>query len=197
MSEVEQAVVETPDAGATPPVEEANAQDELDTLLGEFSAETEPTPPAESSAEANKLDEVHAMLQDGQKKEALRVTNERITESVKTFKEAAGTDISDDMVETLLHGKAAKDARFAKAFIEAENNPAAWDSVVKAMAKEYAAIVSAAPDPDATADQDAVVAAVHSASTKAPAADAPGDDEVATMSTGDFNDLQRELGVDP
>lgn len=197
MSEVEQAVVETTDAGATPPVEEASAQDELDTLLGEFSAEPEPTPTAESSAEANKLDEVHAMLQDNQKKEATRVTNERIADSVKMFKEAAGADISDDMVETLLHGKAAKDPRFATAFMEAQSKPAAWNSVVKAMAKEYSSIVSAAPDPDATADQDAVVAAVQSASTKAPPSGDVSDNEVATMSTADFNKLQRAAGVEP
>lgn len=200
MIEEQQAVVETTDAEGQPSAEGASAQDELDTLLGEFQTqpETESTATAPSSAEATKLDEVHSMLQDNQRQEAERVTTQRLTESVTAFKEAAGGNISDDMAETILQGRAAKDPRVFQAFKDAGTNPAGWDKVVKAIAKDYNAQMASQPDADATADQDAVVAAVQSATTKAPIDGKEiNDDSVASMSPADFNDLQRSLGVNP
>ena len=69
--------------------------------------------------------------------------------------------------------------------------------MVKALAKEFTAAAQTAPDADATADQDAVVAAVTSASTKAPETPDVSDDDIAMMSTEDFHKLQNSLGVRP
>jgi len=199
MTNDNQAVVETTDAPGEPVAEGASAQDELDTLLGEFTTEPEPTaaPVADSSADATKLDEVHAMLRDTQAREENRVTEQRITESVKSFKEASGVPLTDEMAETLLHGKAAQDPRFLQAFKDADKNPAAWNKVVTAFAKSHASQLAKMPDADATADQDALVAAVQSATTKAPMAEELTDKAIASMSTADFNDLQRKMGVNP
>lgn len=198
MNDDQQAVVEQTETEATPSVEGANAPDELDALLGEFQAqETEPTTTAASSAEISKLDEVHTMLKDNQLRDTTRINSERITDAVKMFKNSVGLPITDEMAEVILQGKAAKDVRIQQAFNNAGVDPAGWNKVVKAVAKDYAKQVAETPNQDATADQNAVVAAVQSASTKAPTADNVTDDQVATMSTADFNALQRSLGVHP
>ena len=196
MNDDEQAVVDESNAADTVATED-NAQDELDSLLSEYSTETEQATTVESSTDASKIDEVHAMLQESQRKEAETVTSTRIADSVKLFNESLETPMSKDMVETILHGRAAKDPRVLNAFSQAGQNPAAWNKVVKALAKDYASELAKSPDADATADQDAVVAAVRSATTKAPETAEITDDSVATMSTKDFNALQRSMGVAP
>lgn len=196
MNDDEQAVVDESNATGTVATED-NAQDELDALLGEYSTETEQTTTVDGSGDASKIDEVHAMLQKDQEEKAQRVTTDRIAESVDLFNKSLEVPLSKDMVETLLHGRAAKDPRVLDAFSKAGKDPAAWNKVVTAMARSYASEMAKSPDADATADQDAIVAAVQSATTKAPDTPDISDDAVATMSSQDFNALQRSMGVEP
>lgn len=198
MNEDEQAVVEpTNVVEEVPAAPVDSAQDELDSLLSEYSSEPEqPAPIATEPVEtADKLDEVHSYIQGVQRQDAERVTNERIENSVKMFNESLEVPLSDEMAKTLLHGMAATDPRILKAFTNASNNPEGWNKVVKGMAQNYAKSMAQTPNADATADQDAVVAAVQSATTKAPQQVELSDEKIHTMSARDFNTLQQKMGI--
>lgn len=164
----------TGEAGASAEQEGGAQEDNLDKLLSEYDQATAPakettpdTPTGEqqSSALNDKVNKVLNYIEQGQTEKADAQTTEDIKTSVETVLGALPEDkkISAGLAEGFLHKKASSDSRFAKAFEDRAQNPAHWNKVLKATAKEIETEMSV--DSKVTNDVEAAAAAVRSASS--------------------------------
>ncbi len=185
MTDKEQAALETePEATQSGQVEEAQ-EDDLDALLAEHDQGTQDTAP-QPAPSSNKIDEIYRFMQQQEQKNVHQETQKAISGAIKSIKEMVGSDdVDDDLVDTILQGRASKDERIARAFQNRSKNPAAWTAALKSVAKEVKRFV---PTDD---DREAVTAAVRSGSTAKPEPerDFPTEKEIKSMSDRDFNQL--------
>ena len=187
----QQAVVEQTDAQATPAVEGAGAQDDLDTLLKEFEGtqETKSETKTETKPDTTTEDrEAIEWAKQQRVKTYLDETRSAINEAAKAVK--GDLPVDDELAEGFLHAKAFKDERFKQAFINREKSPDAWSKVLKGMNAEFAKKFADMPDAQVSEDRAAVAAAVRGASTKA---SEPTPPDFSKMSDAEFRKFKESL----
>jgi len=141
--------------------------DDLDALLGQFEAGTQPQPEPKPAAAptddvAKRVEQLERTLAETKFKSDFEPVLKRIRGEIPA------EVFSDEEITDWLDGKAKRNPALQTAYLNRNKNPAAWAKVEKTFNAELAKKFSRLPDPDATAERDAVAAAVRSASTKAP-----------------------------
>ncbi len=171
MTEQLQAVVDEAKGAAQPAPEADSAREgsDIDALLAQFDQETQkpeispPEPkPAKQDAEP---DWAQALKQRLLQEDILKVTAEVF----------ADLDVPDWIQASWLDKVAREKPALQRAFLNRYNEPSAWNKIVKSLKpeaqKEFAKARKV--DQEATADKEAVAAAVRGASTKVAAEPAP------------------------
>ena len=181
----EQTVID-PNAQGQPAAAEGDAQvDDLDSLLSEFDSQTsQPTPePQQSSSEVKEL--INYMQQEKKEKEAARLNEDLNATFTQVGEMLADKGLPDYLVRGAVYEKAESDPRFRDAFENRGNNPQAWNRVVKALGAQVKRDLEAQPDPQLTADSNALAAAVRGSSQTTPAA--PEVEDISSKTDAELN----------
>lgn len=155
-------------AEPTPAVDSAQGAD-LDALLSQYDEGTKPVSPPEPKVETPTNDIVATRLQ----KLEQRYLQEEVNKAGEEVFD--GLEVSGRLREAWLDKMAREKPAIARAFINKDNDPASWKRLIPALRLEARKDFPSAMkvDPEATADRNAVAAAVRGASTKATAEPAP------------------------
>lgn len=198
-----QPVVEATKDQAKPGTEGTDARkaDDLETLLAEYEAttkkpETAATKP-ETTAETPKgEDAVAKRLETLEKREADRQFRTDIKPAIDRVRGKIDPAVyDDDDIRDWMDREAQKDPRLAQAWLERHQNPDKFARVLDGLSRKLGDRFSKAPDAAATADREAVTAAVRGASTKAPEGKAP---DYSRMSPKDYGDaVEKQYGYRP
>lgn len=181
-----QAVTETKPA-EDQTVEEQGAQDELDSLLEEFTEETKPT-----EQPNDEISEVVNWAKQQQQKEAKQTDDNDLNsamESIKGSLDDIGFTPTDGMIHGMMQHIASKDPKIQEAFTKRFQNPRAWDEAVKRLTHSIKEDLSI--DQKATSDREALASAVRNASTKQPTQEEAPD--LNSMSDTDFANFKMGL----
>lgn len=198
-----QPVVDAADGQAKPGTEGTDARkaDDLETLLAEYTAATKQPEPAASkpgtTAETPKGDPALAKrLETLEQRDADRQFKADIKPAVDRVRgKIDPTVYDDDDIRDWMDREAQKDPRLAQAWLERHQNPDKFARVLDGLGRKLADRFARAPDAAATADRDAVTAAVRGASTKAPEGKAP---DYSRLSDREFADkVEKEHGFRP
>lgn len=194
--ETTQAVVD--DTKTTPEAVAADTSartDDLDSLLGQFEAETR-TQPEQKPAAAPPTDDVAKRVEQLERTLAETRFKSEFQPILKRIRgDIPETVLTDEEITDLLDGRAKRNAQLQTAYLNRSHNPAGWAKVEKALNSELAKKFSRLPDPDATAERDAVAAAVRSASTKAPPDKPPN---LGGLSNAEYNQkVKEQFGFNP
>ena len=187
-----QAVVdEAPGAAEpAPAVDNAREGDDIETLLKQFESETRvvdspPEPKSQDELLKKVTDQVRASIQQEQASRAA------VGELVKTVRgEVPESVFSDKEIEHWLAGQATDDPKLANAWQFRDKNPGAWKKIEAELSKKFNSKFQNLPDPVASADKEAVAAAVRGASTKVPAEQPP---DLGSMTNREFAEYTRKL----
>jgi hypothetical protein len=202
--ETTQAVVEKPDAAATPAVEGSDARDtgdDLETLLKQFDTNVQQDKPAATSKPEQKpgtetidpkkiADDVRAQI------EADNRFKTDMSSTVKSVRGDLDADrYDDDMVADWIDRQAKNDPRLAQAWRERHSKPQEFAKVTSGLAKKFSDKFGKLPDKAATEDREAVTAAVRGASNRAPEGKAP---DYSKSSNHDFKkSVEEQYGYSP
>lgn len=201
-----QPVVTDPKDSAQPVVNGADARndgDDLDALLAEFDQGTTKsvtTSPAPKPATTTEVDpNISARLQHLEgvvTKYENDTFKAQLSETVKEIRGDLDAEFfPDDLVEAWLDSRARKEPRLQQAWLQKEANPQQWGRIRSQLGREFKKKFEKMPDPSATEDRNAVVAAVRGSSNKAPA-DTPTN--YSRMSTAEYrNSIREQYGFDP
>ena len=190
---------ETPESS----VEGGGAQDDdLETLLNQWEAQAGDSDESQQSSESSsdqsqdEIAELRKRVERQERERAQQQTQQDVQEAASKMRQAVSDeiDISEDIWEDILHGRASRDPRVVNAWNARREKPEEWEKLTKAIAKDYVKRLRSNVDKSATEDRDAVASAVRSAS-KAPAQDsgAPSESDLNNMSDAEFNRLTRGL----
>lgn len=183
---------EKPEAGTASDAV-ASGADEIEAALSEFDTAASQDKP-EQKAEEPLKDEIAWLKQERERTQAQR-TREALDAAVSEIK--GDLEIDSELVEGWLDVQARKDPRLNKAWQNRHNDEAGYKRVLGALSKQLAEKFSASVDREATDTQEAVTAAVRSASNKTQ------DDKPMTreawrkLSKEDRAKAQSEHGVQP
>jgi hypothetical protein len=185
--------LETPAQPAVETVQSAQPSTDLDTLLGEYDAQTkQPAPVATPQATQPELqqlrNEVEAIRRETQNKREVEDRKSVISEVRGDF------PAEDYAVRGWLSDKAEADPRINEIWNNRQSNPQAAKKLVVALKSEFAkeqAKKAKAPDANATEDRLAVAQAVRGTSTRAPEQSAPN---YGQMNDADFAKEKAKYG---
>jgi hypothetical protein len=164
------------------------SEDALDNLLNEFEQKTEPQ---KSSVSAEDIGEVVQYVKQQQVESEKKDTEEGIKSAVDTIKEGLDVKVPDRAIRGMLFDLAESNEGFVNAFNNRNNNPQAWNKVLKSFQKEVAAEFQI--DPEATNDREALKQAVHSSKSETATTDEPVN--FAKMSDSDFQKALIDMGL--
>jgi hypothetical protein len=205
-TDIQQAVVETPDAQAKPATEGANAQDkgdELDALLSQFDAEsktekTEPDskPGQKSGTDPDPVKNLADEVAELRRRETDRQYKQDIRPVIEKLRGDIPTELYDDEdVQDWLDRQAKQDPRITRAWLNRHKDPVTFNKVVDGLGKKLSQRFAKLPDKSATEDREAVTAAVRGASHKAPEGKAP---DYSKSGNHDFKkDVEERFGYTP
>src|ERR1041385_3004157 len=164
-----QAVAQEAEAQATPAPEATSAQDttpSLDALLQEFETTAKPAP-APVAAPAENPEVAELKREFAEMKFQLEI--EPIVKEVRLAGDIA-PEISDKLLTKFLDAIAADDPKIARAWQIRRESPQVWERAKKEVVKTIGLFKKSASavDANATADTNAVAAALKGTSTKAP-----------------------------
>jgi hypothetical protein len=180
----EQAAIETNPQGTSG----GESEDALDSLLDEFKQKTEPQKPAVSTED---FSEVVQYVKQQQVESVKKETEEGISSAVASIKEGLDVSVPDRAIRGMLFDLAESNEEFVNAFNNRNNNPQAWNKVLKAFQKEVADEFQI--DPGATNDREALKQAVHSSKSETqPTEEQP---DYSKMSDADFQKALNDLGL--
>lgn len=210
--DTKQAVDEKVDAAAPQAAEtdaardqdEGNKTDDLDALLAEFDKNTggaddqkdapksDPDPNESGSDLETRLKQLEQS--DEQRRQA--TLDADMTSAVETVRgELPADKITDGMVRGWLDERAARDERFAKAWLGRHSNPQAFKQVLTGLGREFAKTFQSDVDTRATEDQDAVTAALRGSGNTPPVDQAPN---FGNKSNAEFADeVEKQFGFRP
>jgi hypothetical protein len=160
-----------------------DAQEDLDTLLGQFDEGT--SQPASTEAETGGQQNVvtreeFAELQNTLVNQQYQTDIQSVTKVIKGDIDVPYVD--DSFVETWLNTEANKNPKLAQAWASRHSNPDAFQKVTNSLAKQFQAKFNI--DHKVTSDMDSITSAVRSASTKGPEPETPRD--WSAMSDAEF-----------
>jgi hypothetical protein len=194
-----QPVVEDVQTPAQPGAATDNARiDDLDAALKEFdTATTTSSPPEPKPAVAPAAaDDVSKRVETLEK----TLAEERFQKNIQPVLQKIRGDVpaevfDDDELIAWMDARAKKDQRLQNAWVNRDRNPQAWDRVVEGLGRDFGKKFSPRVDERATADREAVTAAVRGASNRAPEGKAP---DYAGMSNAEFREAhKRDYGYYP
>lgn len=174
---------------------------DLDAALAEFDSATtttstttstpeqKPTTTATDPALAERLAVIERERADERFQKAISPVLQKVRGDVPS-------DVfDDDELIAWMDAKAKRDPRLQNAWSNRDKNPQAWDRVVDGLSRDFAKKFTPRIDERATADREAVAAAVRGASTRAPEGKAP---DFAGMSNVEFREAhKKEYGYYP
>jgi hypothetical protein len=199
-------------AGPSPP-EAASQEPSLDELLQEFDKSTRPpaTEPAPVDVPAAPVPDWQSHLPPNSQYTHQSVVD-RVDEMARTRAlEEAGRDLevacmqvrgdldagvyNDAFVQTWLDNQARSSPGIQHVWMNRERDPHAYYAAIEALEKKFAKTFSRAPDAEATADRNAVAAAVRGASGRAPPEPKPN---YGRLSDAEFRrEVREKYGYDP
>lgn len=187
-----QTVVEATPAPAEQGASDTSARtDDLDQLLAQYDQQRvqpdpQPTPEPPPQEPPISTDRIRALEQ--------RLFQDEVNEAVNNI--VGDMKIPRRAAIGWLDQYARENPKLAQAFLNKSQDPKTWKRVEKVLAEELRKEFSSLQvDPQATADREAVAAAVRGASTKAPAAPPP---KLGTMSDAKLRQhISEEYGFDP
>lgn len=171
--------------------ETSDAQEDLDTLLGQFDEGTSP--------EASKEAETGGQQDTVSREEFLQLQNSIVNQQHQTdiqdvskviMGDVNSPGVDSEFVETWLNAQAGKNPRLASAWANRHANPDAFQKVVGSLAKQFQGKFNV--DQQITSDMDSVTSAVRSASTKSP--DTETSVNWGALSDADFAAEKAKLG---
>jgi hypothetical protein len=185
---VEQEPKATEEKASVEPVEKS-----LDELLAEYDqGEAKPEQePVQKESATEILDFVRSQKEREKAREA-RESRDALVSAVSMVKET-GVSLSDKLIEARLHIEAQDDPRVAEAWLRRESNPGGWESVLKAVGKKIAGEMATQPDPQLTADRDAVRDSVRGSSTQAPEVKEVTNEDLDSMSDAEYEAHKKQL----
>ena len=194
--DIKQPVVDETQASAKPDATVDSARNDgtdLDTLLAQYETETKKPEPV-SPPETQQHQPVQQQVDPSVARLVNRFDREDLQKLVNNVKGDA--DVEDDLVEAWIDTQARRDPRLARAWLEREANPKAFEQISKQLGKEFAKKTAKRPDPALTEDREAVAAAVRGASThRAPESAPPA---YGGMSNAEYrNEVRQRYGFDP
>jgi len=164
-AEVESNNPETPQSSG----EGDNAQEgvTLEQLLNEYDTPKQETKPEQATPTQAAPDPITAEMQRFIERQVKKDNRQALNDAAKNMKQIAGIDLDDDFFLGQLHVAADKDPRIGDIFNKRDENPKAWNDVVKAIGKDIAKRSKAHGDTDqeSTDSWNAVEASVRSSST--------------------------------
>ncbi len=176
-------------AAEKPEVRPLNTMDDVDALLAEFDASLppkEPETPAEQPETPTEPEDTTQRLErlesENDKRvyaDALRVQNADIDSAVADVHRGIEGAVSEDSVKKFLLGEFYTDPRFAAAFTARNKAPDVWGSALKRATKALEKELASRPDPEVTADVEAMTSAVRAAQTPGAQDDSKAFDEWA------------------
>lgn len=198
MSEADtQHVATTPEPVATPAAEVQSAQQNtssLDELLSEYNTATTPQPAPQVAAPATPAPEWFTQAKSEIDAWRTQVAQERETKDFAgAIKEVKGDlDVPDFAVRGWLSEIAEQNPKINEIWNNRQNDPKAAKKLLASLKNDFLKQGSKIKgvDPQATADREAVAAAVRGTSTKAPEPAAP---KYGDMSDAEFNALVQKL----
>jgi len=186
-----QAVAPETEGQAAPAPEATSAQEptqNLDQLLSEFTTETAKSKPAPQAPAAPAASESEALRKVAELE--FKIEFPPILQRIRG-------DIPEDVLGNeeltdLLDGRAKRDPALREAFANRASNPRGWARIEKALNAEYSQRFQSRVDANATADREAVSAAVRGTSTKVPEQRAPN---YGAMTDAEFAKEKAKYGL--
>lgn len=206
MSDEEQTVVDQADTESKTSGEADDAQgDDLDSLLAEWDQDQEQqtkestsggqsdSGKSESQELPSDVREVVDYVKEQRDRDIAERTNRDIADAAEKLREGWEDAPPAALLEGEIWKSAGKDQRFLQAFQQRHQQPEKWDRILKAKQREVKSLLEQKPDSEATADREAVTAAVRSAS-KAPASpEGPSAEDISKMTDAEFERYKRQL----
>jgi hypothetical protein len=186
------------------------SDEELDSLLAQYEAATavQPQAPAYDDAQAPAYDAGADRLAVDYERRAFEAERNEFVAQRAQEKHAADLRtlvgevrgdlnsemLSDDLVEAWIDARARQDEGLQQVWQNRDASPAAYAAAKRHLASGFHKMASCMPDPNLTADREAVAAAVRNTGGYAPDNSPP---RLNRMSNEDFRDYVRGLGLVP
>lgn len=197
MTATEQAVVEQPDGQAVPASDGADAQEDLDTLLAEYSetGETEKVVKEPTEVESKddlkselaKISSIERMLNDQRAEQARTTAKTEIDSTVKSIK--GDLNIPDKFIKAFLNERAAEDPRLEQAYLAKSQNPDKWAAIETKLRAELQGFLEGLIDKDATETRETITSSVLNAKSTTPG---PKSVQLSKMSDLEFEQFKKE-----
>lgn len=198
----QQAVADTPNAGAQPPATGADARDqgdEYDALLSQFDAtqtpKAEPKPTPEQAKGTAPIDKQSLKAEIRAEIDADNQFKADVDRTIKAIRGDIDPEIADDVfVRAYLDAAAEADPRLAQAFRERHAKPKEFAKITEQLGKKFASKFSKLPNREATEDREAVTEAiVRGSQQQAPEAKAP---DFSRMTDREFSETaEKKFGI--
>lgn len=114
--------------------------------------------------------------------------------AAKFIKEEKGINAPDKLIRSFLRNEFFSDQRFNNAFLNRSQNPHGWESAIKRAAKSLDKELSSQPDPEVTADRDAIASAVLAAGSRTPTPE-KSHGSLNKMTDREFNTHLKDQGI--
>lgn len=198
-----QTAVDAADGQAKPGAEataSARAPDDFNKALDEFDAAVKPSPTPEqkpaAAAQAPAGADVLKRVETLERELSDRNYKDQIQPVIAKVRGDVPTDVfSDDELDAWLNHRAKSDPRLRSAWLGRHQNPQAWDRVTEGLKQEFGKKFAPRVDAQATADREAVTAAVRGATHKAPEGKPP---DYSSDSNPEFRaKVKKEFGFTP
>jgi len=183
-------------AGSEEQGAQGNDEDEsLDKILADIGAENARADAADDAAakdEQGKADETNAAVQSILRREVRRDVATAVDAVQKENETLKGLD--SGIVESLMQGEAAKDKRVQAAWVNRDEDPETWNKVRSGLGKKIAKGLGGTVDANATADQNAVIAAANGKSPGRGGAQSVDNSALTAMTDAEFKAHKATLG---
>jgi hypothetical protein len=193
MAEADQQTQQIEGAEGAPqtPQESQQQAPDLDALLSEFEQQSqfkpgnEPPPPPPPPVSEDELSSIRRELQEIKSERIRESSRHSVEEAVAEIKRVGELEASDLQIEGYLHAMAARDPRLAEAFANQHQDPRGFRKVLEGVAEKIKADARA-PDARASADAQAVRAAVRTQGQQTSEPDKPDPAKLFAMSDAEF-----------
>jgi len=184
-----QSVVDDANSDAMRSDAAGDAQDDLESLLGQFDQVDTPDTTGEQVDE-NRMNQVLDYVKRKEAQEIEETVETDINSAVQSISDGLNVDVPAMAVKGVLYEKVSTDPRAMKIWESRKTNPSAWNQFVSGVKNEISQEFSKKPDANLTSDRDAVMSAVHNASTASPDAE---EVDVTNMSDYQFEQHKAKL----
>lgn len=148
---------------------------------------------SETIRDKARLETLYGWAIDRDRKEAAAAAERDLESAVKYIIEEKGLNATERMVKSYLVNEFHTDQRFNRAFLNRHNNTLQWENAIKRATNGLMKELSSLPDPEVTADVNAIAAAVRASNSRTPTPETPKN--MNKMSDREFNAHLQEQGL--